>query len=147
LRSLDEAGAKVTPFGQTDPITIPLDKLLQLDRGATAVQQVRGAYTLYLTSGDRVGGEPVALANDQITWRSPAAGDLTISVKDLRGLIKGQETPPQFDPNRTEDVVLLSNGDNVKGIVTGIEAGKISVKQSSGDVLPVDLTAAKAILF
>jgi hypothetical protein len=146
LRALDDGGAKVTPFGQTDPVTIPLDKLLQLDRGATAVQQVRGAYTLYLTSGDRVGGEPVSLANDQITWRSPAAGDLTISVKDLRGIVKGQETP-QFDPNRTEDVVLLSNGDNVKGIVTGIEAGKISIKQSSGDVLPVDLAAARAVLF
>ena len=149
LRSLDDSGAKVIPFGgQTDPITIPLDKLLQLDRGASAVQQVRGAYTLYLTSGDRVGGEPVSLANDQITWRSPAAGELTISVKDLKALIKGQETPPAaFDPNRTEDVVLLNNGDNVKGIVTGIEAGKISVKQSSGDVLPVDLAAARALLF
>src|SRR4051794_9640711 len=63
LRSLDESGAKVVPFGESGPVTIPFDKLLQLDRGAS-VQQVRGAYTLYLTSGDRVGGEPVSIAGD-----------------------------------------------------------------------------------
>lgn len=146
LRSFDENGAKVVPYAQQAEITIPLDKLLQLDRGGAAIQQVRGTFTLYLTSGDRVGGEPVAIANDQLTWKSPAAGDLTIPVKDLRGIVRGQDAP-QFDATRTEDVVLLSNGDNVKGIVTGLEAGKVNVKQASGDAIPVDLTSAKAIHF
>ena len=145
LRSFDDQGAKVILYGQTDAIVIPLDKILQFDRGA-AVQQVRGAYTLYLVSGDRVGGEPVAIANDNITWKSPAAGDLTIPLKDLRGIVKGPDTPT-FDPARTEDVVLLSNGDNVKGIVTGLAAGKISIKQASGDVIPADFSDAKAIHF
>jgi hypothetical protein len=150
LRAFDQAGAKVVPYGQKDEITIPLDKLLQLDRGGAAVQQVRGTFTLYLTSGDRVGGEPVAIANDQVTWRSPAAGDLTIPLKDLRAIQRGGQDasqPPQFDPARTEDVVLLNNGDNVKGIITGLEAGKVNVKQASGDVIPVGLADAKSILF
>jgi hypothetical protein len=146
LRSFDENGAKVVPYGQQAEITIPLDKLLQFDRGGAAVQQVRGTFTLYLTSGDRVGGEPVAIANDQLTWKSPAAGDLTIPLKDLRGIVRGQDVP-QFDAARTEDVVLLSNGDNVKGIVTGLEGGKVNVKQASGDAIPVDLASAKAIHF
>src|SRR5258706_13383576 len=89
LRAFDEAGAKVVPYGQKDEITIPLDKLLQLDRGGAAVQQVRGTFTLYLTSGDRVGGEPIAIANDQVTCRSPAAVDLTIPLKDLRAIQRG----------------------------------------------------------
>jgi hypothetical protein len=147
LRSFDESGAKVVPYGQRDEITIPLDKLLQLDRGGAAVQQVRGAFTLYLTSGDRVGGEPVAIANDLLSWKSPAAGDLSIPLKDLRAIVRGQDAAPQFDATRTEDVVLLSNGDNVKGIVTGLQAGKVNVKQPSGDAIPVDLSAAKAIHF
>src|SRR3954469_4598710 len=100
LRSFDESGAKVVPYGQQAEITIPLDKLLQLDRGGAAVQQVRGSFTLYLTSGDRVGGEPVAIANDQLTWKSPAAGDLAIPLKDLRGIVRGQDAP-QFDAART----------------------------------------------
>jgi hypothetical protein len=145
LRSFDEASVKVIPYNQTDQLTIPLDKLLQIDRGA-AVQQVRGAYTLYLVSGDRVGGEPVSIANDTITWKSPAAGQLAIPVKDLRGIVKGQDTPA-FDSTRTEDVILLSNGDNVKGIITGLDAGKVSIKQASGDILPVDFADAKAIHF
>src|SRR5690242_13641410 len=57
LRSIDNEGAKVVLYGQTDPTTIPLDRILQFDRGSSAVQQVRGAYTLHLLSGDRVGGE------------------------------------------------------------------------------------------
>lgn len=145
LRGLDEGGAKVILYGQTDVVTIPLDKILQFDRGS-AVQQVRGAYTLYLVSGDRVGGEPVGIANDNITWKSPAAGELTIPLKDVRGIVKGQDAP-KFDTARTEDVVFLANGDNVKGIVTDMQAGKISIKQGSGDVIPVDFSDAKAIHF
>jgi hypothetical protein len=148
LRSLDDSGAKIIPLGATTESTIPLDKLLQLDRGAAAVQQVRGTWTLHLATGDRVGGDPVSIANDQLTWRSPAAGELALPVTHLRGITRGNDTTaPTFDPNRTEDAVFLSNGDNVRGIVTGIEAGKINVKQASGDVLPVDLSAAKAVHF
>jgi len=150
LKSFSDAGVTVIPFGATTPATIPLDKFLQLDRGAASSgpQQVRGNWTLHLVSGDRVGGDPVSIANDALTWKSPAAGDLSLPVTHLRGITRGSDTtPPQFDPARTEDAVFLTNGDNVKGIVTGIEAGKINVKQSSGDVLPVDLAAVKAVHF
>src|SRR5215217_1984370 len=87
LRSLDDNGATLQIYGQPAPTTIPLDNLLQLERG-NATQQVRGAYALYLTTGDRVGGEPVSIANDQLTWRSPAAGELAIPLKDVRGIAK-----------------------------------------------------------
>ncbi len=145
LKAFDEQGAKVIPFGQTTEVTIPLDKLLQLDRGA-AQQQVRGAWTLYLISGDRVGGDPISIANDNLIWKSPAAGELTIPLKDLKGLIKGQESP-QFDPNRTEDAVFLANGMRLRELLRHSMRGKFSVKQSGGDSLPVDLSAAKAIHF
>jgi hypothetical protein len=149
LKSLDDAGAHVIPAAGGQPTTIPYEALLQLDRGGASVQQVRGAYALHLASGDRVGGDPVSIANDQITWRSPAAGELSIPLSSLRAITRGQDAaaPPKSDPNATEDVVLLSNGDTVKGIVTGLDAGKLTVKQSSGDALPVDLAAAKAVLF
>src|SRR5688572_22590001 len=80
LKSLDDNGATVQVFGKDAPVTLGWDKVLQLDRGAGAGQQVRGTYTLHLLSGDRVGGEPTAIANDNVTWRSPAAGDLTIPL-------------------------------------------------------------------
>jgi hypothetical protein len=150
LRSFDDQGARVIPMGRADETLVPLDTLLQLDRGGSAVQQVRGAWTLHLTTGDRVGGEPVAVANDALAWKSPAAGDLSIPLAQLRGIVKGGDAAaqqPQFDPNRTEDVVFLANGDTLKGILTAVEAGKVSVKQAAGDVLPVDLAAVKSIHF
>lgn len=145
LKSFDDTGVNVANYGTTQSVNIPLDKFLQLDRGA-AVQQVRGTWTLYLLSGDRVGGEPLSLANDTLSWRSPAAGDLQIPVKDLRGLVKGQE-PVTFDTTRTEDAVFLTNGDSLKGIVTGLEGGKLIVKQGGGDALPADLASIKAVHF
>lgn len=145
LKAFDDKALKVVNYGATDPIDIPLDKFLQLDRGA-AVQQVRGAWTLYLLSGDRVGGEPLTFANDQLTWRSPAAGDLTIPVKELRGLVRGQD-PVTFDTTRTEDAVFLSNGDSLRGIVTGLENGRLIVKQATGDALPADLASVKEVHF
>jgi hypothetical protein len=148
LKSFDDKGATVTSYGDTKDKTIPLDRFLQLDRGAAATAQVRGNWALYLASGDRVGGDPVSVANDALTWKSPAAGDLTIPLTHLRGIVKGAESQqPTFDPNRTEDVVYLSNGDTLKGIVTALDAAKVSVKQPSGDVLPVDLAAVKSIHF
>jgi hypothetical protein len=146
LKGFDDQGAQVVVYGQTKPTTVGLDKLLQLDRGGAAVQQVRGAFTLYLTSGDRVGGEPVSIANDKVAWKSPAAGDLSIPLKNLRGIQRGQETPT-FDSGRTEDLVMLSNGDSVKGIITGLDAGKISVAQASGDPAAIDMASVKTILF
>jgi hypothetical protein len=146
VRSFDDAGVQVVPYGQTVPVTIPIDKLLQLDRGGAAVQQIRGTFTLFLTSGDRIGGEPLSIANDQLAWKSPAAGDVSIPLKNLRGIQRGQDTPT-FDPNRTEDLVVLSNGDSVKGIVTGLEGGKVTVTQASGDPVKVDLSSVKTVLF
>jgi len=146
LRSVDESGAHVVPFGQTAPVTVGLDKLLQLDRGGAAMQQIRGTFTLFLTSGDRVGGEPVAIANDQLAWKSPGAGDVSIPLKSLRGIQRGQESP-SFDANRTEDLVVLSNGDSVKGIVTGMEGGKVTVTQASGDPITVELPSVKTVFF
>jgi hypothetical protein len=150
LKSLDDTGAKIVPFGTTQEVTVPLDKFLQLDRGASAVQQVRGAWTLILTTGDRIGGDPAAIANDALVVKSPSAGQLTIPMKDIRDLYRGQEVPPKptgpaAEANRTEDVLLLANGDNVRGIVTALDAGKLTVKTSGGDELPIDLSSIKSI--
>src|SRR4051794_5765054 len=68
IKSLDDAGATVIINGQTDPLVLPWAKVLQFARGtggsAQAAQQVQGTFTLPLVSGDRVGGEPVSIAND-----------------------------------------------------------------------------------
>src|SRR5688572_13960061 len=150
LKSLDDSGAKVIPFGATDPTTIPLDKLLQLDRGPTNTQQARGAWTLVLATGDRIGGDPAAIANDALTLKSPSAGQLSVPLKDIRDLYRRNEVParptgPAAEENRTEDVLLLANGDNVRGIVTALAQNKITLKTAAGDELPIDLNTIRSI--
>jgi len=142
--AINDSGVKVNFPGGADPTVVPWDKFLQLDRGG-ATAQPRGAWTLYLLSGDKLGGEPVSLANDNLTWRSLAAGELVIPLKEVRAMARGQDPIP-FDANRTEDQVILANGDNVKGILTGLEGGKLMMKQSTGDIIPVDLTSASRLL-
>jgi hypothetical protein len=150
LKSLDDSGAKVVPFGATEPTTIPLDKLLQLDRGPSNAQQARGSWTILLANGDRVGGDPVSIANDALALKSPSAGQLSVPLKDIRDLYRGHEVPtkptgPAAEENRTEDVVLLANGDNVRGIVTGLAQNKVTLKTAAGDELPIDLNTIKSI--
>ncbi len=144
VKSIDETGVKALYYGSAEPVTVPWDKFLQLDRGASTAQP-RGAWTLHLLSGDRLGGEPVSLANDTLAWRSQAAGDLAIPLKEIRAIARGQDPVP-YDANQTEDVVRLANGDVVKGILSGFDAGKLQVKQASGDALPVDLVSVSRIL-
>ena len=150
LKSLDDSGVKVVPFGATAETVLSLDKVLQLDRGSGATQQVRGAWTILLASGDRMGGDPVSIANDALTLKSSSAGQLSVPLKDIRDLYKGQDVPtkptgPAAEENRTDDVVLLANGDNVRGIVTGLGQNRITLKTPGGDELPVDLNAIKSI--
>ncbi|HYE19354.1 MAG TPA: NPCBM/NEW2 domain-containing protein [Tepidisphaeraceae bacterium] len=146
LQAISDAGVTLAFQAQGDSTVIPWDKFLQLDRGASTAQP-KGAWTLHLATGDRLGGEPVSLANDSLAWRSPAAGELAIPLKEVRAFVRGQDPlGAAATADRTEDAVLLSNGDNVKGILTGIENGKLIIKQASGDAIPVDLGAASKVL-
>lgn len=146
LKGFDENAVRVQIYGQPEPTAVPLTQFLQLDRaggGATA-QPVRGTWTLHLISGDRIGGEPTGIANDNLAWKSPSVGDLSIPLKEVRGLVRGQEAPA-FDPQRTEDAVFLSNNDIIKGILAGMENGKFVIRTAAGDNFPVDPAAAKAV--
>ncbi|HSI35082.1 MAG: NPCBM/NEW2 domain-containing protein [Phycisphaerae bacterium] len=146
LFSISDAGVTLQFANATEPAIVPWEKFLQLDRGGSTAQP-KGAWTLHLATGDRLGGEPVSLANDSLTWRSPAAGELAIPLKEVRAFVRGQDPlGAAATADRTEDAVLLSNGDNVKGILTGIDAGKLVIKQASGDAIPVDLSAASKVL-
>src|SRR6059058_4553495 len=66
LAGIDEKDARVTPAGAAET-KIPLDRILRLDRSAT-ITPGAGKYTLLLHGGDRLGGEPLSLKDDTLTW-------------------------------------------------------------------------------
>jgi hypothetical protein len=100
---------------------------------------------LHLAGGDQVGGEPVRVDGDQLVWKNPAVGELAVPLSRLVGMTKPAKPVPEGA--RTEDVVTLANGDAVRGIITGIAEGAISVKNDAGDTVPVPVASVEAVQF
>ena len=153
LEAIAEDGVRVAVAGGASPTVVSFNAFLQLDRAAAAPRPSQGAFTLFLVSGDRVGGEPVGIEEEQIVWKSTAAGELRFPLKSLKALVRGvagaggggSQPPPKLDEARIEDLVQMDNGDSVKGIVTGIGADKITVEGEA--TLDVPMDAVRVIYF
>src|SRR5207237_918516 len=46
-----------------------------------------------------------------------------------------------------EDVVTLSNGDAIRGIITTVADGTISVKNAAGDIVPIPVASVESVQF
>jgi len=147
LVSLGDGGAKVSDASGAQ--TVPWDSLLGLDREANARQQNGGAagkFVLHLIGGDQLRGEPLKLEGETLQWQSPAVGAMGISLRQVSALLRANRSPPAMDQNRTEDVVLLANGDSVRGILSDLTAENLSI-QAGGNAVPVPLDSVAAVLF
>ncbi len=135
LQSIDGKGVHVIPAGQTTPRVVPPESFLQLDRDGVAPVEKPAKFMLHLVTGDRVGGEPVKIENDRLSWRNVSVGELTIPLSQALAITTRGESPDAG--KRTEDVVVLANGDTVRGIVTAVSLGEVQVKGGAAGDLPV----------
>src|SRR4051812_10831804 len=85
LISLDEKG--VTVAGEKGQSTVAMADFLQLDRSSVQAEK-GGKFTLVLSSGDQIVGEPVEVANEQLKWKSSAVGEMTISMRQITAMLK-----------------------------------------------------------
>jgi hypothetical protein len=146
LESIKDDGVTITVPGgaSAQPAAIPFAAFLQLDRSTTP-RPASAPYTLFLLSGDRVGGEPLGIENEQLLWKSPAVGELRFPLKSLKGLVRGSQAPANLDDQRTEDFVLMNNGDSVKGIVTALAPDKLTIEGDAA--LEVPMESVKVMFF
>lgn len=148
LRSLDSSGVKVVPAGQDTERVVPWEQFLQLERGGGVVAAPpaakAGQFSLYLLGGDRIAGEPLGMKGEDILWRNPAAGELSVPLTALAAMSK---SGPPSNERRAEDLVALANGDTVRGIVSGMTKEAISVKTATGDAIDVPLAAVSSVQF
>jgi hypothetical protein len=101
---------------------------------------------LHLAGGDQLAGEPVAIAGEQLVWNSATAGEVRVPMSRAVGVTKAGQRPP--DRRTADDVVTLSNGDVVRGIIAGIEGGKISVQPTdSTEPTPVPVDSVASVQF
>lgn len=138
LQSIDEKGVHVIGGTSAQPRIIASDDFLQLDRTLAAVERP-SKFMLQLTTGDRVGGVPVKLENDKLTWKNTSVGELLIPLSQIAALGRSARTVDFPPGNRSEDVVTLANGDIVRGIVASMSADSIGVKTADAADAPANV--------
>ena len=147
LKGIGADGLKVADVGQGAERTVPMDQFLQLERPLAATQPTAGQpanskFILHLAGGDQLAGEPVALAGEDLVWNNAAAGEVRVPMAGVGAMTRPGQQPP--DRRTTEDVVTLANGDAVRGIIAGLEGGKVSVQAPDAAepvAVPVDSVA------
>jgi hypothetical protein len=130
LKGIDSSGVKVASVSGGQERTIPMDDFLDITRTLPAAQ-TSGRFALHLVGGDRLAGEPVGLKGDSLIWKNADLGEISIPGSKMVAI-----TPPaQNAPieRQHEDVIRLSNGDAVHGIIAAMGAEAITVQTSSGN--------------
>jgi hypothetical protein len=130
LKSLDHSGIRVTPTTGGDEKTVSFDQFLDITRPQIGAQTT-GKFILYLAGGDQIGGEPVSIKGNDLIWNSPLLGELSLPMKQLTAMIRPDAAIP--DSRRREDVVTLSNGDTLRGIIGGLADGKLAIQTEAGN--------------
>ena len=152
IKAIDPSGVRVAAsdagHGQPGERLVIMDDFLQLERtlpqSVAAAQQ--GRLLLHLLGGDQVAGEPASIVGEQLVWNNGAAGEVRVPLSRAVAITRPGQQPPDRRP--TEDVVVLANGDAVRGIIAGIEGGRISMQRSdSPDPLAVPVESVASVQF
>ena len=143
VESLDPQGVRIVTADGAKSLR-PLDEVLRLER-ASMIPLTKPKLILFLQQGDRLAGDAATLKDEILIWTNASIGELKLPLSKLRGISR-LDPPSGLDSDRREDQVVLSNHDVVRGVVAGIEDGKILV-QTGGDTVPVPFASADSIFF
>ena len=145
LQSMDDSGVSVVPIGAGAGQRIGYESFLQVDRpGAATSSQEK--FVLVGAGGEKLFGQPTGYKNERVIWMNALVGEMSISLKNVRALLRNGKVIDDADANRTQDVILLANGDSVKGIVSDIAPPKVKISANATEMeVPLDTIAA--ILF
>lgn len=125
LSRVDETGFTVATEGSAAR-KLDFDQLLMLQRSIS-----RGMPTsklvLLMVNGDRIAGEPLSMTQDRLTFRAAVMGEISLPLNQVVGLIKPDAALPAKDEVRTEDALILNNGDIVRGIISDVSPTTINI--------------------
>jgi hypothetical protein len=142
LKSIDTSGIR------TADRTVGFDQFLQIDR-VTNARAATGPLTLCLVDGQRVAGDAIDIAGDSLKWKSPVIGEMRVPVRTVSAVVRAGM--PLVEPPaeaRTEDLLQLGNGDQIRGIISDVTPQAISIQPSSGgDATAVPMDSIIAAYF
>src|SRR3954452_15573511 len=86
LKSIDAAGVHVANADGKNERVVPMDQFVELER-PLPVAAAGGKFVLYLTTGDRLAGEPVGFkGSSALVWKHPVLGDVAVPVLQLKAM-------------------------------------------------------------
>jgi len=108
-------------------------------------------FVVALHDQSRAVGRPGAIAGENLVWDNPTLGELTLPLKSVACIVRDgpedQVNAAMNGPGGNEDVLTLTNGDMVRGIVTAIAASSVSVQQSDGETIEAPLESVARVRF
>ena len=135
----------------TDALTIaagdqiPAGEVLRLANPDSQPRPATG-WVAQGVGGERLVGPLVGLDDDDaLIVRIGRFGNVSLPLDRLAVLRRADADPPEAPADRTADVVLLANGDRVRGLVAGLTADAVTVQPDGGGAaleLPLDGVAA-----
>jgi NPCBM/NEW2 domain len=139
VESIDESGIHLSNG------TMPWDDVLEISQAPRAGPGVE-RFSLFLRTGDMIGGRPISLSGDTLQWRSERLGYISFQIDSVLAIVDGESSIGDLDQTRTDDVVRLANGDTTHGIITQIAAGGVTIQ--AGDATPtLGWESVNAVLF
>src|SRR5882724_4111505 len=148
LKGIDVSGLKVSGVAEGDAAArdVPLDQFLDVQRPiASFPTTVAVKFTLLMTGGDKLGGEPVNLTAEALVWRNATLGEISIPTTGLVGFTRAGTAAPTEQGR--EDVVMLANGDVVRGIIASMTGQSATIQATGGGNSEVPLASVASISF
>lgn len=106
---------------------LPWSNVLLLRQQNVSAPAEPEPFVLHLRNGQRLSGRPAAMDAESITWRS-GLGEMKLPLEALRGWAR---TGVDLPATATDDLLVLSNGDELRGIVDGAPNG-LAVDHGAG---------------
>jgi NPCBM/NEW2 domain len=132
LKSFSAQGVEIVSPDSKNSLTVPLDRFVSIQRGGSD-DAVAPKFTLVLSNGDRVVGEPGPVTGEKLIWLSPSLGKVPVPFNRLVVIGKGDAvTPPAEAPK--QDIVTLANGDTAAGVFSNCDNGNVTLQADAGPV-------------
>src|SRR5688572_81768 len=97
LRAIDETGISISPSKtESLPGQLPWDQVLELSRQNVpkAAAAAGARFILHSASGDRLSGQPVRIAEENLIWTTPSLGEVSVPLRQVIAVTRVSKSAP-----------------------------------------------------
>ena len=141
LQNMDAGGVGILPAGGTAR-RLEWKEVIWVEKNAPRSSANKG-FILIGRDGRKLVGTPGKIANDKMVMTGDLLGEIAVPMDQVKGLARGGGALPEAVG--TEDLVMLTNRDELRGIVGEADAAGI-VLQQGGNSTTVAWDNVKAIV-